>query len=80
MTVPRPPITSEDLATARRAWGSGLIAISRGHEDGGIDPARQMAEGVMDAAYGYELGPVLFNPTLASGDQTFRPTRQGALS
>ena len=34
----------------------------------------------MDAAYGYNLGPVLFKPTLASGEQTFRPTRKGALS
>lgn len=34
----------------------------------------------MDAAYGYDLGPVLFKPTLSGGDQTFRTTKDGALS
>ncbi|MEX0276479.1 MAG: phosphoribosyl-AMP cyclohydrolase [Ruegeria sp.] len=74
------PITNDELIAARNAWGEGLIAIAKAFEDGGIDAARPVAEGVLDAAYGYNLGPVLFKPTLASGDQTFRPTRTGALS
>ena len=73
-------ITTDDLAAARQAWGEGLVAISKAYEDGGIDAARPAAEGVLDALYGYDLGPVLFKPTLASGEQTFRPTRKGALS
>ncbi|WP_424943262.1 phosphoribosyl-AMP cyclohydrolase [Aliiroseovarius crassostreae] len=74
------PITTVELAAARLAWGDGLIAISKAYEESGIDAARQVAETVLDAAYGYDLGSVLFKPTLASGDQTFRPTRKGALS
>lgn len=74
------PISTDELTAARNAWGDGLIAISKAYEDGDIDAARSVAEQVLDAAYGYVLGPVLFKPTLASGDQTFRPTRQGALS
>lgn len=73
-------ITTEDLAKARAAWGEGLIAISKAYEEGGIDAARPVAEGVLDGAYNYAAAPVLFKPTLASGDQTFRPTRKGALS
>ncbi|MCV6585501.1 MAG: phosphoribosyl-AMP cyclohydrolase [Marinibacterium sp.] len=73
-------ITSQELGAARQAWGDGLIAIAKAYEDGGIDAARPCAETVIDTAYGYDMGPVLFKPTLASGDQTFRPTRQGALS
>ncbi|MCH2095075.1 MAG: phosphoribosyl-AMP cyclohydrolase [Rhodobacteraceae bacterium] len=73
-------LTSEDLAQARTAWGAGLIAISKAYEEGGIETARPIAEEVLDGAYGYAMGDVLFKPTLASGDQTFRPTRQGALS
>lgn len=73
-------ITTDDLAAARKAWGEGLVAISKAYEDGGIDAARPAAEEVLDALYGYGMGPVLFKPTLASGDQTFRPTRDGALS
>ncbi|PID36239.1 MAG: phosphoribosyl-AMP cyclohydrolase [Rhodobacterales bacterium] len=74
------PITENDLIAARQAWGEGLITIAKAFDDGGIDAARPAAEQVLDAAYGYGHGPVLFKPTLASGDQTFRPTRDGALS
>lgn len=74
------PITTDELTAARNAWGGGLIAISKAYEEGGIDAARPVAEDVLDAAYGYNLGPVLFKPTMASGDQTFRPTRHGALA
>ncbi|MEM7058805.1 MAG: phosphoribosyl-AMP cyclohydrolase [Pseudomonadota bacterium] len=73
-------ITETELAAARKNWGDGLIAISKAFEEQGIDGARGVAEGVIDAAYGYNLCPVLFKPTMASGEQTFRPTRKGALS
>lgn len=74
------PITEEDLAAARIAWGNGKIAISKAFEDGGIDAARKTATAHLDAIYGYSLGPVLFKPTMASGEQTFRPTKAGALA
>ncbi|MDA7963692.1 phosphoribosyl-AMP cyclohydrolase [Ruegeria sp.] len=74
------PITTDELAAARNAWGEGLIAISKAYEEGGIDAARPVAENVLNAAYGYNLGPVLFKPTMASGEQTFRPTQHGALA
>ena len=35
---------------------------------------------MIDQAYAYQYGPVAFKPTLASGSQTFRPTRAGALA
>ena len=73
-------ITETELAQARTAWGNALIAIATAYEDNGIDGARAIANDVLDAAYGYNLGPVLFKPTLASGKQTFRPTQKGALS
>ena len=48
---------------------------------GSIAPAAaRLAGQVLDAAYGYNLGPVAFKPTLASGDTTFRTTREGALA
>jgi hypothetical protein len=73
-------ITENDLIAARTAWGDALIAISKAYEDDGIDAARRVAGDVLDAAYGYNLGPVLFKPTLSGGEQTFRTTREGALS
>lgn len=73
-------INESELAAARQAWGNGLIAIALAYESEGIDGARAVGSEILDAAYGYGLGPVLFKPTMASGEQTFRPTKQGALS
>ena len=73
-------ITETDLERAREAWGEGLVAIAQAYETDGIEGARAVAARVIDGAYGYGLGPVLFKPTMASGEQTFRPTRDGALS
>ncbi|MEM7751246.1 MAG: phosphoribosyl-AMP cyclohydrolase [Pseudomonadota bacterium] len=73
-------IVENDLAAARFAWGEGLISISQAYETDGIDCARRLANHVLDTAYGYNLGPVLFKPTLSGGEQTFRTTKKGALS
>jgi len=73
-------ITSDDLLAARTAWGDGLVTISDAYTEGGIDKARQVANAILDAAYGYDLGPVLFKPTLSGGAQTFRTTKDGALA
>lgn len=74
------PITEAEIAPTLKIWGDALVAVSTAYDNDGIDAARAIAEGALDAAYGYNLGPVLFKPTLASGAQTFRPTRKGALS
>jgi len=73
-------ITEQELAEARKIWGDALVAISTAYDETGIEAATELANGALDAAYGYNMGPVLFKPTLASGDQTFRPTRDGALA
>ncbi|MDO5657219.1 MAG: phosphoribosyl-AMP cyclohydrolase [Paracoccus sp. (in: a-proteobacteria)] len=73
-------ITVEEILDAQKAWGVALMKISKAHREGGIEAARAEAEAALDASYGYDLGPVLFKPTLSSGEQTFRVTREGALS
>ena len=73
-------ITEAEVLSAQRAWGEALVQISKDYESGGIAKAKATAEAVLDAAYGYRLGPVLFKPTLTTAPQTFRATREGALS
>lgn len=73
-------ITAEEVKMAQEGWGKALIQISQDFEKGGAKKATATANAVLDAAYGYAQGPVLFKPTLASGDQTFRTTKEGALS
>ena len=73
-------ITEQEIENAIIAWGEGLISISKAYDAKGIDEARRIAGSVIDAAYGYDLGPVLFKPTLSGGELTFRTTKEGALS
>lgn len=73
-------ITVEEVKTAIEGWGAALVAISTEHETNGPAASRALAEKVVDAAYGYNMGAVLFKPTLASGEQTFRTNRRGAIA
>lgn len=73
-------ITTEELKAARDAWGKGKVVISKAFEEGGIEAARIVAGEHLDALYGHAMGPVLFKPTMASGEQTFRTTKAGALA
>ncbi|MDP4945681.1 MAG: hypothetical protein NWQ48_09220, partial [Alishewanella sp.] len=65
-------ITEAEVKTAQQAWGQALIDISAAYTAGGQAQAEKVARQVLDAAYGYNLGAVLFKPTLANGNQTFR--------
>lgn len=73
-------ITKQEVEAAQNAWGKALVQIATTYDTDGIDAARKTAAGVIDAAYGYNLGPVLFKPTLTVAPQTFRTTREGALA
>ncbi len=73
-------ITVEEVKKAIEGWGAALIAISNEYETNGMSASRALAEKVVDSAYGYNMGAVLFKPTLASGDQTFRTNRSGAIA
>ena len=73
-------ISESDVLAAQSAWGEALVAISTTHERGGREAAKALAEKVIDEAYGYQLGPVLFKPTLTVAPQTFRTTSAGALA
>lgn len=73
-------ITKEEVEAAQKAWGDALVAISLAYESGGIAKAKPLASAIIDKAYGYNLGPVLFKPTLTQEPQTFRLTKEGALA
>ena len=73
-------ITETELTTARIDWGDALVAISIAFDTEGIESATEIANRALDAVYDYGFGPVLFKPTMASGEHTFRTTREGALS
>lgn len=73
-------VTESEIRAAHKTWGDALVQISTDYGSGGIEPAKATAKGAIDAAYGYNLGPVLFKPTLTEAPQTFRTTAEGALA
>ncbi|MDC0309866.1 hypothetical protein OAL02_00635 [Synechococcus sp. AH-551-J03] len=50
---------------AQEAWSDALVSISKAHDQGGIAKSQSLAGDVIDAAYGYQFGPVAFKPTWA---------------
>jgi len=74
------PITVAEVEAAQRAWGDALVAISTTYDRDGHAAATRLAGQVLDTAYGYDMGPVLFKPTLTTAPNTFRTTREGALA
>jgi len=79
-TVVNQAITEAEVLEAQKGWCKALVDISEAHASGGQAAAKALAEKVIDAAYGYQMGAVLFKPTLTVVPQTFRTTRAGALS
>jgi hypothetical protein len=71
-------ITEGEVNAAQQAWCDGLLKIGKISRDGG-DYKAAAAE-VIDNLYDYGDGKVFFKPTLASGKNPFRPTREGAIS
>merc|ERR1712151_1114500 len=70
-------VTLAKVTAAQKAWGDGIVAISKSFTDGG--DYEQVARDHINNLYGYAQGEVLFKPTLAA-DEQFRGTFDGALS
>jgi hypothetical protein len=73
-------ISPAEVQAAQQAWCKALVDISSTYTANGQAAAKALAEKVIDAAYGYQMGAVLFKPTLTVNPQTFRTTRAGALA
>ena len=67
-------ITEKEAVAAQRAWCSALLDINALYEKEGQAAAKALAGKVIDSAYAYQMGAVLFKPTLTVNPQTFRPT------
>ena len=70
-------VSVADVVSAQKAWGEGIVAIASAHAN--QEDYVGIASNHINTLYGYQMGPVLFKPTLAAIDQ-FRPTFDTALS
>jgi hypothetical protein len=73
-------ITEAEVNQLQEGWCDAVLAISAAYQNGGYDAAKAKAAAVIDSAYAFNYGPVAFKPTYASGPDTFRTTRDGALA
>ncbi len=73
-------VTEAEVAAMQQAWCKALVDIAQTHQRSGQPAAKALAEKVLDSAYGYQMGAVLFKPTLTTNPQTFRTSRDGALA
>ncbi|MBM3936296.1 MAG: hypothetical protein FJ343_03995 [Sphingomonadales bacterium] len=70
--------TAEMVKATLQAWCNAVVATGKVYSDGG--DVKAFANQVLTEAYDYDKGKVVFKPTLTWGEQTFRPTKDGALS
>lgn len=70
-------ITEYEVVKAQREWADGIVRIGKVYTDG-VDYKTEAAEFIQEM-YGYDLGSVLFKPTLASVSQ-FRNSFDSAKS
>jgi hypothetical protein len=73
-------VGEQEVLAAQQTWCKALLDINATYEREGRAAAKALAEKVIDSAYGYQMGAVLFKPTLTVEPQTFRTTRAGALA
>ena len=57
-------ITEAEVIAAQEGWCNALLEISATNAKSGQAAAKALAESVIDSAYAYQMGPVLFKPTL----------------
>ncbi|MEM7105730.1 MAG: phosphoribosyl-AMP cyclohydrolase [Bacteroidota bacterium] len=74
---PAVTISEQEVLDAQKTWGEGIVQIGKIFTEEGDYTAA--AKKHIAELYGYNLGPVLFKPTLAAEKQ-FRTTEEGALS
>jgi hypothetical protein len=77
-SVKKTAITEAEVNAAQQAWCDGLVKIGKVYKEGGDYKA--VASQLVDDLYDYKEGKMFFKPTLAFGKNTFRSTKEGALS
>ncbi len=69
-----PAITEKDIKKAQKMWGDAVVKI------GAAENSKEVAKQAAETAYAFDLGPIMFKPTLTHGETTFRPDLEGTLS
>lgn len=69
-------ISVSEVQGAQEAWCDALVSISKAHDQFGLAKSKPLAGGVIDAAYGYQFGPVASSQRgLKATPRSARPVR-----
>lgn len=75
------PITKKEVLKAQKAWGEAVVSIGKAYGyELNFKAAKKLATEIVNTAYGYNEGTVLFKPTKTEPPQQFRMTKQGAIA
>lgn len=75
--MPNEVITREEIEVVQRQWGDGVVAI--GKALGNRQECERVAWDHVNQLYGYDIGPVLFKPTMTV-EVPFRDTAESAVA
>lgn len=70
--------TEKQVVETLQLWCDNVVLVGKIHSEGG--DVISFANKILSDNYDYDNGKVLFKPTLSYGEQTFRPTKEGALA
>ena len=78
MTNLNKQFTEKQVIDTLQLWCDNVILVGKVYSEGG--DFVNLSKKILSDNYDYDNGKVLFKPTMAYGKQTFRPTKEGALS
>lgn len=70
--------TKKLVLNTLQTWCDNVVKVGQLFSEKG--DYQTLASNILSDLYDYDNGKVLFKPTLACGNQTFRPTKKGAAS
>lgn len=78
MEIFKKQFTEKQVIDTLQLWCDNVVLVGKIHAEGG--DVLNVCCKILSENYDYDNGKVLFKPTLAFGNQTFRPSKEGALA
>jgi len=78
METTKVKFTEKMILDTLQLWCDNVVAVGNTYSKNG--DVNALANKILSDNYDYDNGHVLFKPTMSFGEQTFRPTKEGALS
>ncbi len=78
MEILKKQFTEKQVLDTLQLWCDNVVLVGKTYAEGGN--VSNVCNKILSDNYDYDNGKVLFKPTLTFGNQTCRPTKEGALA